>query len=94
MKFNTGCVCVTDCIANDFEGKTPKLMMYVKRHLNNDCDNEYKDDIKANEEAIKNKDGRVLSVYNDPKGKIYVITECMSYEPKDRVTTILYADEY
>lgn len=94
MKFNTGNIYMTRGIANDFEGETLELKGYLKRHFNNDCDCKYKNDIEANEEAIEHRDGRVLSVYNSSKGKIYIITECMSYEPEDRITTILYADEY
>lgn len=85
---------MTTAIAGDFGSETLELMGYLNRHFNNDCDCKYEDDIKANEEAINTGDGRVLSVYNSTKGKIYIITECLSYEVKDRITTILYADEY
>jgi hypothetical protein len=93
MKFELGELVVTRNIFNnmtesdDFAQEIKKVLnRYVKADFS---DMESKDDIKMNEDAIKNGDDRIFAIYQTSKGKIYIITEW------DRsVTTILYPSEY
>lgn len=76
------------------------LKACLDRHFNNKGD-ECQEDKEYNEYAIKNKDGRVFSVFNNVKGhKIYIITEGLHLadDPEHGknypMTTILYPEEY
>jgi hypothetical protein len=64
------------------------LIDYVRRHQCGDWGDLGADDKEANERSLK--DGsRLLSAYQTPKGKIWIITEA------DRsITTLLLPDEY
>lgn len=72
----------------------------VMRHFQNDGD-ECSQDKRLNSEAIKSKEGRVFSVFNNVQGKkLYVITEGLhladdpTYGSEYPMTTILYPEEY
>ena len=73
-----------------------KILECLGRHLSNDDDNGYEEDRKYNELAIKNNEGRVLSVYNILGKKIYIITQGLHlpFNDENRYTTIMLADEY
>lgn len=91
MRFELGNVYMTHGIAaareNDF-GFLLEVEKAFQRYTKEDFGELCEEDIKANEEAIK--DGlRVLGCYKTSKGDIYIITEA------DRsCTTILFCDEY
>jgi hypothetical protein len=86
--FELGQVVSTKEIADSLE--PIQIATMLKQHITQDtsafclCN----DDLDLNNKAIQNGD-RVLSAFQTPKGKIYIITE------SDRShTTILFADEY
>lgn len=76
------------------------ILPILDRHFSNDGD-ECKEDNKSNLDAIKHKDGRVFSVFNNVRGhKIYIITEGLhlatskEYGDKYPYTTVLFPEEY
>lgn len=92
-KFNLGQVVMTrgvnDQIAEDL--RFSKFVLdSLRRHASADWGEMDKEDLEANEDALKYGD-RLFSAYEPKNGlpKIWIITEC------DRsVTTILFPDEY
>lgn len=70
-----------------------EILDMVDNHLINKSDLE-SEDLEANDYAIRNKKGRVFSNFLLRDYKIYIITDNMELEEKDRVTTILLAEEY
>ena len=82
------------------EFNTMDLLKLVERHFANDGD-ECKEDKQMNEWSIKNKDGRVFSVFKNFNGKtVYISTDGLhlANDPKYGMnyphTTIMYAEEY
>jgi hypothetical protein len=64
------------------------VFKYLKRHAQGDWGAKGPEDWKENEFSLEN-GFRLLSLYNTPKGRIWIITE------KDRsATTVLLSDEY
>lgn len=99
--FELGKILVTQGIniaLEDGEITTKELQYIIFRHLNNVDDNKYCEDRKANQQAINEGNGRVLTVHNIKHStgrteKIYCITEGLG-NPEYLHTTILYAEEY
>lgn len=76
-----------------------QLLEATEKHFCN-LGHECKEDNQLNEEAIKNKDGRVFSLFNVGNHRIYIITDGLHLQ-NDPVhggtypmTTILFPDEY
>ena len=64
------------------------LFTYLKRHHSGDWGDLSEDDIKENEYSLR-RDLRILSAYETPEGRLWIITEA------DRsVTTFLLSSEY
>ena len=87
------------CLENG-EIKDGDLIDCLHRHLLN-LGEECKDDNKLNREAIKNKDGRVVSLFkNCGNRKIFIITDGLHlandpvYGDEYPATTILLPEEY
>lgn len=90
-KFKTGNLYQTRGIAAAIE-ESPQLFIEIidayARYINGDYGELCKEDIQANEEAIKN-GYRIFAKYETSVDDIYIITEA------DRsATTILFYDEY
>lgn len=101
-KFNTKGIYMTNGIKIDLDQNKIRLadiQSCIERHFENDGD-ECKEDKKANEEAIKNNDGRVFSVFHIHGAKIYIITDGLNLanDPEHGttypMTTILFPEEY
>lgn len=99
--FELGIITITSGINTalaDGELTNNDIQYILLRHLNNVDDNKYPEDRKANQQAINEGNGRVLTVHNieHSTGKterIYCITEGLG-SPEYLNTCILYADEY
>lgn len=102
-KFITRGIYMTRGIKSDIEENQISMgdiQACLERHFDNNGD-ECIQDKAYNHQAIKNKDGRVFSVFNNIDGrKIYVITEGLhladdvEYGTTYPMTTILYPEEY
>ena len=65
------------------------LDIYIDRHAHGDWGQVSADDAQANDEAMKSGEDRILSAYDTPCGRLWIITE------SDRsATTALTPDEY
>ena len=103
MKFETKGVYMTSGIQASVERgelNHSLLTQCLGKHFMNEGE-ECKNDKKLNEDAIKYKSGRVLSVFKNVGGKkIYIITEGFHligdpvYGEEYPMTTILFPDEY
>lgn len=101
-KFDTRNVGATASIAAEFKDSMQELYECLDRHFTNESDiNE--EDKRCNEEDIEAKRGRVVSMFNTTKGKIYIITQALEYmdndpsDPMDRDyynTMVMFASEY
>ena len=69
------------------------IQTIIIKHLNNIDDNKHPEDREANQEAINNNFGRILTVHNINDLRIYCITEGLG-SPKDIYTTTLLTEEY
>ena len=91
MKFELGDVYMTQGISERLEKDGEFaifIMLSLNRHISGDWGDLGKEDKAANDEALEN-DNRILSAYNYPDYKIWIITEW------DRSsTTILFPSEY
>lgn len=95
-KFELGLLVMTKGVQYNIEEENfsmLEILDMVDNHLINKSDLE-SEDLEANDYAIKNKKGRVFSNFLLRDYKIYIITDSMELEEKDRVTTILLAEEY
>lgn len=102
MRFSTKGIYMTRDIQSYLEqGKLQhsEILESVEKHFCN-LGHECEQDNKMNEHAIKNKYGRVFSVFNICNHKIYIITDGL-HLANDPVhggtypmTTILFPDEY
>ena len=101
-KFSTRNVFIKKRVATAFIDSEEELQICLYRHFINksDCCEE---DLRYNEEAINSKCGRVVSMFNTSKGKIFIITsglENMDNDPTDKDdidyynTVVMFADEY
>lgn len=92
MKFELGQLVMTRGIADAMESREvfkAEVNQAFEKYVNCDWGDTCEEDAKANDEAIKTGDDRVLAVYQTSEGKIYIITEW------DRsCTTILFPSEY
>lgn len=85
--FQLGQVVTTRTIADELE--PIMIETFIRRHVTGDFGNLHDEDIEMNKEAVKSGEDRILSAYDSPKGKVYVITEW-----NREYTTVLFADEY
>ncbi|MGM8299648.1 hypothetical protein [Clostridium perfringens] len=95
-KFELGLLVMTKGVQYNIEEENfsiLEILDMVDNHLINKSDLE-SEDLEANDYAIRNKKGRVFSNFLLRDYKIYIITDNMELEEKDRVTTILLAEEY
>ncbi|HFD2049292.1 hypothetical protein JJB67_16910 [Clostridium perfringens] len=95
-KFELGLLVMTKGVQYNIEEENfsmLEILDMVDNHLINKSDLE-SEDLEANDYAIRNKKGRVFSNFLLRDYKIYIITDSMELEEKDRVTTILLAEEY
>lgn len=94
-KFELGLTVMTKGIENLVNTELEMITIFelIDKHLLNESEltNE---DLELNEYAIAHKQGRVFSSFTLENNKIYVITDGMELEEKDRVTTVLLAEEY
>lgn len=85
---------------NDFAAENKEfrefILRCVFRYLSNDWGDLHKEDKKANDDALKDGDSRILASYNFPKGskwgndsKLWIITEW-----DHSVTTLLFSSDY
>lgn len=85
--FEVGRVVMTKAISKKVDDT--KLQEFFKKHVTGDFGQLDKSDIKANNDAIRTGEDRILSCYEYYSRKIYIITEWdRSY------TTIMFAEEY
>ena len=79
---------LNDNIASN-EGFAKEITSALHRYISGDWGDLPLCDKKANDDAVKTVNDRILAAYMTSEGKIYIITEWdRSY------TTILFADEY
>ena len=87
MLFKQGQIVATPG-ALSLEEQGVKLLMYLQRHLRGDWGDLDDEDKAENEFSVKH-GFRIMSSYNTPEGRLWIITEA------DRsVTTFLLPDEY
>lgn len=95
-KFELGLLVMTKGVQYNIEEENfsmLEILDMVDNHLINKSDLE-SEDLEANDYAIRHKKGRVFSNFLLRDYKIYIITDGMELEEKDKVTTILLAEEY
>lgn len=86
-KFNIGNLMLTEAI-EDYAERGLLTHLYIDRHWRGDWGVIDAEDAKVNEDAVSN-GGRILSAFDTPLGRIWIITE------GDRsLTTVLTPDEY
>lgn len=93
-RFTVGQLAMTRGVAHEVSNET--VLDVLRRHARGDWGDLDEEDKQANEHAVKNDEGRILSAYwvpsmltADGQVRLYVITE------SDRsVTTVLLIDEY
>lgn len=79
---------INNAVADDVTF-SKEVLNSIRKHLNCDWGDLCDEDKNLNNNAIKNKNDRILSAYNTSKGRIYIITEYdRSY------TTVLFSSEY
>lgn len=102
MKFASKGTYMTNSVNQMFvDGEiTPsQLRTMFRRHFQNDGE-ECKEDKKANQYAIDNKDGRVFSVFTVMNRKFYVITDGLHLENDPEYgkdypcTTVMLSEDY
>ena len=87
MKFNPGQIVATPGALALSENGT-NLLAYLQRHLSGDWGDICEEDKAENEFSLKN-GFRLLSAFNTPQGRLWIITEA------DRsATTFLLPEEY
>jgi len=87
MLFNSGQILFTPG-ALELAEKGVNLLRYLKRHLRGDWGDLGAEDKQENDYSLQ-RNLRIFSAYNTPKGKLWIITEA------DRsATTFLLPDEY
>ena len=74
--------------ALSLEERGVNLLMYLHRHLSGDWGDLDDEDKAENDFSVKN-GFRILSAYNTPEGRLWIITEA-----DQSVTTFLLPDEY
>ena len=96
-KFECKNIFQTNAIAIDFKDDMDILHECISRHFQNESDSS-KQDIESNALAIKNKEGRVFSKFDTPKGTIFIVTGDLYYSDSNDInyynTTIMYSNEY
>ncbi len=90
--FAQGILVATRSVAssmNENSSFRKEVSQALNRYVKGDWGNLSDDDKKANDDAVKDNNDRILAKYDTCCGDIYIITEA------DRsATTILYCDEY
>lgn len=102
-RFETKGIYVTSGIQVDLNSnrlQRDSIQNLIDRHFRNDGD-ECKEDRVQNEYAIRNRDGRVVSIFKlDEYTKIFIITDGLhlandpEYGRNYPMTTVMYAEEY
>jgi hypothetical protein len=91
-KFNMGKVVMTRAI-NDTVAESglfsKEVLNALRRYFNCDWGDMCAADIKANDNAVRSNNDRIVAAYKTSEGKIYIITE---YDHS--YTTILFAGDY
>jgi hypothetical protein len=86
--FSLGAVVATPGAVDLLEDQGLVPMSFIHRHAQGDWGNLDAHDVAVNKQALKD-DGRLMSAYETPKGKLWIITEA------DRsATTLLLPSEY
>lgn len=67
------------------------IVSSLERYGMNDWGDLCKEDVEMNDLAVKHNEGRVVARYNHLNRDIYIITEMYGME---RITTVLFCDEY
>ena len=99
MRFATKGIYITNGIKfsiDENEISASWIQQCIAKHFNNQGE-ECKKDNKANETAIKRKDGRVFSVFNKDNNKIYIITDGLHLAEEYAeypMTTVMFPEEY
>jgi hypothetical protein len=90
VEFYPGRIAITSGAGQAFEEALEDPYPYLDRHCTGDWGDVDDEDKHANDAAVENRDGRILSAYTLPTGaRIWILTE------RDRsVTTLLTPDEY
>lgn len=87
--FDLGRIVQTQGVAADFDPEY--IYLVLLRHGSGDWGDLDDHDHQVNEAALRN-GGRIMSNYETPQGRLWVITE--GYGPEGKITTVLKPDEY
>ncbi len=73
--FKMGKLVATPGVLAFCDANSINIISLVRRHLRGDWGDLDAEDKASNDEAVRTEDARILSMYQFPQGKIWIITE-------------------